>query len=132
MATNIFSVAKLIVSDLDAAVTFYERIAGFTEDMRVTETVCGRPITESILKAPVEGGSRLMLIAYDDEKKPSAGEVILAFQTDDMDAFLDEIVAAGGAIADPARFLEKFGLNVAFARDIDGHLLEIVQAAAGA
>lgn len=130
MSVTIFAVAKLVVGNLDSALQFYSRIAGYSEEMRVTETVCGRPITESILKAPTDEGSRLMLIAYDDEPRAASGEVILTFQTDDMGEFLETLVAAGGSIADPPRVLEEFGLNVAFARDPEGHLLEIVQSVA--
>jgi lactoylglutathione lyase len=54
-------------------------------------------------------------------------DVILGFQTDDVAAFVQRAVDAGGKIVDPVRDDPEHGVMVGFVSDPEGHLIEVVQ-----
>ena len=57
----------------------------------------------------------------------SFSESILGFTTDDLDAFLQRALAAGGSLFREARSMDDLKVRVAFVRDVEGHLIEVVQ-----
>lgn len=122
-----FGFTKLVVTDLEAAATFYKSVAGLTELARIDEEVAGQKISEILFKPNYEGAATFALFKFHGQAQPGASEVVLGFVTDNVDAFLERAVAAGGALVDPARDMPHHGVRVGFVKDHEGHLLEVVQ-----
>jgi lactoylglutathione lyase len=122
-----FNFTKLVVADLDASATFYGKVFGLKEQVRVDAEITGRPIREVIFNPTDEGGPTFVLLAFVDTPKPAEGEIILGFTTTDLEALVDAAARAGAAIADPIRVMAEMNLKVAFLRDPEGHLIEVVQ-----
>jgi hypothetical protein len=103
-------------------------VCGYGEGQWVKDTFGGRPIQEVIYRKP-EGGLEMVLLAYLDGSFSSAGGVIIAFDTPDLDAFQARVLCAGGAVADAIRNLEFNGnkMRIAFFTDPDGYPLEVMQ-----
>ncbi len=127
MASDNFGFTKLVVADLERAAAFYKAVCGITEQARVTSAIGGRPINEILFNPTSEGGATLVLLAFADAPKPAAGEVILGFMTKDLSAFVGRVHAAGGTIAQEIASQPEHGVKVAFVRDIEGHLIEVVE-----
>ncbi len=122
-----FGFTKLVVADLDRAAAFYSAVCGLVETRRIDAEIGGRPIRE-ILYAPTSpGGATFVLLAYLDAKTPAANELILGFSTPDLPAFLARARAAGGSVHQDLRKLEEMKIAVAFVKDPEGHLIEVVQ-----
>jgi predicted enzyme related to lactoylglutathione lyase len=124
---NHFGFTKLLVHDLEATARFYKDVCGLTELQRVDSTIAGRAISEIIFTATAPGAGSFVLLKFLDAPKPTNDEVIIGFITDDAEAFLDRAVAAGGAIADPAKPHPDHGVKVGFVTDCEGHLIEVVE-----
>jgi predicted enzyme related to lactoylglutathione lyase len=122
-----FSFTKLLVNDLDKVAEFYKSVCGLVEQMRFDSTIKGRPISEITFLPTYPGGGSLTLLKFIDAPKPTNDELILGFTTDDLDAFVARVEAAGGRISDPIRTMADMNLRVAFAQDNEGHLMEVVQ-----
>lgn len=122
-----FSFSKLLVDDLDKSAEFYKSVCGLVEQMRFDSTINGRPISEITFLPTYPGGGSLTLLKFNDAPKPTNDEVILGFTTDDLDAFVARIEAAGGRVTDPIRTMKEVGVRVAFVQDVEGHLIEVVQ-----
>ena len=126
-----FSFTKLVVADLEKCAVFYKAAAGLTELARVDATIEGRAIREIMFKATAAGGSTFVLLNYPDAPAAVQGEVILGFMTDDIAAFVKNAAAAGGRIVEAPKTQAQHGVKVAFVRDIEGHLIEVVELLAG-
>jgi predicted enzyme related to lactoylglutathione lyase len=122
-----FGCTKLIVADLEKACTFYKLVFGLTEHNRVNATIEGRPISEIMFNATAPGGATFVLLAYTDTPRPAQSEAITLFITPDLSDLLQKVRAAGGRVVDDIRDMPEHGVKVAFARDIEGHLIEVVQ-----
>ena len=122
-----FSFTKLIVEDLEGSAEFYKTVCGLVEQMRFDATIHGRPISEITFLPTYPGGGSLTLLKFTDTPKPTTGELILGFTTDDLDAFVARAEKAGGRITDPIRTMADMNLRVAFVEDAEGHLIEVVQ-----
>ena len=121
---TILAMTKLVVGDVDKAKAFYEAVVGVREVRRIQGKVGGRAITELIMEAEKPGGATLVLFQEHDTPAPTPGSCVLVFETDDVDAFVDRAVAAGGAVQQPTTKLPDFGLSYAFVKDPEGHILE--------
>ena len=117
-----FSFTKLLVDDLEKAASFYASVCGLVEHQRVDATIDGRPIREITFLPTYPGGGSLTLLKFLGAPKPHTDELILGFTTSDLEAF-----AAGGCVADPIRAMPEHRLRVAFVKDVEGHLIEVVQ-----
>jgi len=122
-----FSCIKLIVADLEKAHAFYTSVFGLVETARVDAAIEGRPISEIMFQPTASGGSTFVLLTYPDTKKPALSEAITLFIVPDLAALPDKVHAAGGRIVEEARDMPEHGVRVVFARDNEGHLIEIVQ-----
>jgi catechol 2,3-dioxygenase-like lactoylglutathione lyase family enzyme len=122
-----FNFTKLVVADLDASAAFYGKVFGFQELMRVDAEIEGRPIREVLYAPTQEGGATFVLLTFLDGPRPEPGEVILGFTTTDLDALVTAATAVGAKIADPIRTMAEMNLKVAFLRDPEGRLIEVVQ-----
>lgn len=122
-----FGFSKLVVGDLERSAAFYREVCGLVESGRYDAEIGGRAIREILFRPTDKGGGTLVLLAYLDDPKPGAGEAILGFSTPDLDAFTRRASAAGGSVFQAARTIDELKLRVAFVRDPEGHLLEVVQ-----
>ena len=126
MAGTHFGFTKLLVNDLEASAAFYREVAGVQELVRVDDQIAGRPIREIMFHPTAEGGATFVLLQFVDQ--PTSGsDVILGFQTDDVEAFVQRAVSAGGQVVDPVKSMPEHGVKVGFVRDIEGHLIEVVE-----
>ena len=122
-----FTMTKLVVSDLEAAITFYGAVSGLAPAQRIEGAVDGRPITEVIMGSAAPAAATLVLFSYHGVPAPPPGECMLVFDTDDLEGFVARAVAAGGSIMQPPQVLPQFGLSFAFVRDPEGHIVEALQ-----
>lgn len=122
-----FGFTKLVVADLAKSADFYKTVCGLTEQFRYSSTIAGRKIDEILFNATYTGGPTFVLLSFPDSPKSAPGESILGFTTPDLEAFLGRVGEAGGTVAEGIRVMEEMKLKVAFVRDVEGHLLEVVQ-----
>ena len=124
---NHFGFTKLLVRDLDKVANFYQEVFGLTELARVDSDIAGRAISEIMFHPTAEGTATFVLLKFLDIEAPSADEVIVGFQTDDVARVVERTRAAGGAVVDPVRSMPEHGVKVAFVKDVEGHLIEVVE-----
>ena len=118
------------VRDLDRSVAFWEGVIGLPVQSR-TDIPTAR---EAVLQSP-HGGSRMQLAQQLDED----GEPIdlpvdmgsafwkLYVNTDDCAALYEKTIAAGcESVSEPTR-LDRWPVTVAFVKDPDGYLLELIE-----
>jgi lactoylglutathione lyase len=122
-----FGFTKLIVQDLEKSAAFYTTVCGLKELARVDADVNGRPISEIMYNPTGEGGATFVLFKFTGEHRAGSDEVILGFQTENLVEFLARVEAAGGALAQPIREMPEHGIRVAFVKDVEGHLIEVVE-----
>lgn len=122
-----FSFTKLIVHDLERAAVFYKEVCGVTELGRVESKIEGRRIKEIMFNATGQGGATFVLLAYPDDPAGPPAEVILGFITKDLNAFVDRVRKAGGKVTQEMAAQPEHGVKVAFVRDPEGHLIEVVE-----
>jgi predicted enzyme related to lactoylglutathione lyase len=124
-----FAFTKLVVHDLEGMVAFYREAYGLHAGRRVTgESIGGEEIDEIMMSPDPEATwSPLVLLKYVGRAAPADGEAILGFTTDDLPALLDRVRAAGGSIHAPMEEMPGLAIRVAFAKDPEGHLAELVQ-----
>lgn len=122
-----FGFTKLLVDDLEATAAFYKTVCGLTELARVESQIAGRPISEIMFNATGEGAATFVLLKFVGAPKPHNDEVILGFQTQDVEAFMQRAVAAGGTVEEAVKAMPEHGVKVGFVRDVEGHLIEVVE-----
>jgi predicted enzyme related to lactoylglutathione lyase len=122
-----FGFTKLLVHDLEKCAAFYTAVCGLTELARVDAEIAGRPISEIMFNVTEQGAAMFVLLKFMDAGQASGQGVIQGFQTDDIAAFVQRAVDAGGKLVDPIRDNPDHGVKVAFVSDIEGHLIEVVQ-----
>jgi lactoylglutathione lyase len=113
------------VADLERSVAFWEGIIGIPVQSR-TDIPGAR---EVVLQAEV-GGSRLQLAQHDDQDGPvDMGTAMwkIYVDTDDCQGVYDKAVAAGCESVTPPQVLDRWPVTVAFVKDPDGYLIELVQ-----
>lgn len=113
------------VSDLERSISFWEDVIGIPLQSR-TE-IPG--VLEAVLQAP-QGGSRMQLAQWLEREGPiDMGTAMwkLYVNTDDCRAVFDRAVAFGcEVVSEPAR-LDRWPVTVAFVKDPDGYLLELIE-----
>jgi catechol 2,3-dioxygenase-like lactoylglutathione lyase family enzyme len=127
MAADHFGFTKLVVGDLEKSAAFYKSVCGLTEMARVNAEIEGRPIREIMFNATGQGAATFVLLSYSDTPAPQIGELILGFITKDVVAFVARARGAGGSVVQPPMAQPEHGVKVAFVRDIEGHLIEVVE-----
>jgi lactoylglutathione lyase len=113
------------VTDLERSVAFWEGVVGIPVQSR-TEIPGAR---EVVLQADV-GGSRLQLAQHDEQDGPiDMGTAMwkIYVDTDDCQGLYDRAVAAGCESVTPPQDLDRWPVTVAFVKDPDGYLVEIIQ-----
>lgn len=122
-----FNFTKLLVADLEKSAAFYEAVFKLKQQFQVEDAIEGRKIREIMYQPTHDGGATIVLLSFEDSPVPSVGETITGFTVTDLDQVLADVVAHGGRISDPIREMPEMGIRVAFARDPEEHLIEIVQ-----
>ncbi|MBW2423177.1 MAG: VOC family protein [Deltaproteobacteria bacterium] len=125
-----FVFTKLVVDDVDAMADYYCTVFGLhrgTRD-RFDDGVGGEPIDEIALTAkPGEKYGALTLLKFTQRPAVKEDETILGFTTPDLSTLLERVQRAGGDILGPIKEYPDHGIRVAFARDPEGHLNELVE-----
>jgi lactoylglutathione lyase len=114
----------LNVADLERAVGFYEALG-----LACTSRTEIPQASEAILAHPA-GGSKLQLAQQKEPAEPyDAGNALwkLYVNTADVDATFAAALAAGATVDSPPERLDRWPVTVAFVRDLDGLLVELVQ-----
>ena len=114
---------KLVVRDLAAMTTFYERALG----LRVLKAVANDSMAETVLGWPgAEGGARLVLYRHADAREVTVGNAHgpIGLFVPDVDAIFARALAEGATIH-IAPYDVSVG-RVAFVHDPEGHEIEFV------
>lgn len=129
MASAGFSFTKIVVRDIDASERFYCDVMGLKRVLRFQTGEGEFELDEVIMSSngAHDGGHNLIVIRYLNQPAPTPGEGIFGFTVEDVDATIAAALAAGGALHRPARIVEEHGIKVAFVKDPEGHLLELVE-----
>ncbi|GAB5453357.1 MAG: hypothetical protein Hals2KO_36850 [Halioglobus sp.] len=122
-----FGFSKLLVHDLEKCATFYTAVCGLTELARVDAEIAGRPISEIMFNTTGEGAAMFVLLKFMDAEPGNGQGVIQGFQTNDIAAFVQRAIDAGGELVDPIRDDPDHGVRVAYVSDIEENLIEVVQ-----
>ena len=113
------------VSDLDRAIEFWSEVIGIELQSR-TDIPTAR---EAVLQSP-HGGSRLQLAQQLDHTGPiDMGTALwkLYVNTDDCRALYERAVAAGCESVSPPQRLDRWPVTMAYVKDSDGYLIELVE-----
>jgi lactoylglutathione lyase len=113
---------RLLVSDVDAAIAFYRDVLGF--ELQWGEAAIGY--------ASFAGGRGVDLSVFarggqPEAAPPSGDRALLSLQVDDVDAEVARLRDLGVPIAAEPRDEPGWGLRVAYVRDPDGTLLELMR-----
>ena len=122
-----FGFTKLVVGDLDKSAAFYKSVCGLVEQTLIESEIAGRAIKEILFNATAPNAGTFVLLSFVDLPKPAGGETILGFITPDVTAFVDRARTAGGSVAQEIKTMPQHGVKVAFVRDLEGHLIEVVE-----
>jgi len=126
-----FAFTKLVVDDLERLVAFYSDVYGLHAVHRVREHIGDDEIEEVMMSPdPSATWSSFVLLKFHGRAKPAGDEVILGFTTDDLPRLIERVEAAGGRVHAPLKELPEIHVRVAFVRDPEGHLTELVQVVA--
>lgn len=115
----------IYVTDLDRATYFWETLMGIKVQL---DTDLGH-IKERVF-ASDEGGSRLQLAHHLEHEGPlDHGFALwkLYVNTDDCEGVYQRAVEAGCESVSPPKRLDRWPVVVAFIKDFDGYLIELVQ-----
>jgi catechol 2,3-dioxygenase-like lactoylglutathione lyase family enzyme len=118
---------KLIVEDIDAMSRFYGVVCGFEEEGRGEDQIAGRPIREAYFRSDPPGTGTFTLTKFLDTSRPVTESLILGFVAPDIDVFVDTAIAAGAQLIEPVQSRPEHGVKVAFIKDIEGNLVEVVE-----
>ena len=118
---------KLIVDDEEAMTKYYCNVYGLKVVDRIQGDAAGdNEIFREVILSPsgkMDGGS-LTMFKYVNRLKPQDQQVILGFNTTDIDATIRKIVANGGRLVGPLREMQEHGVKVQFSEDPEGALAE--------
>lgn len=118
---------KLVVEDMDKMSAFYGAVCGLAEEGRAEDQIAGRPICEVYFKADPPGTGTFTLTKFLDAPRPMVEAVILGFVAADIDRFVEKAVGAGAIVVVPAHPRPDHGVKVAFVKDVEGNLIEVVE-----
>ena len=113
------------VADLERSISFWEGVCGLPVRSR-TEIPTA---LEAVLQAD-EGGSRIQLAQQLDQSGPiDMGTAMwkLYLNTDDCAGLYERCIAAGCESVTPPQQLDRWPVTVAFIKDFDGYLIELIE-----
>ena len=112
------------VTDLERSVRFYEQTLGLT----VTHRIEIPNVSEVVLAGA--SGNRVQLARHHDRAGPiEHGSALwkLYLDTDDCAGLYQRAIAGGAEAVSGPQHLEQWNVTVAFFKDPDGYLFEVVQ-----
>lgn len=109
------------VADLDASITWYQRVLKFRLVRRFEIAEAALRIAE--LVAP--DGSRLELL--DAVPASTAGEIHVCFEVEDVDAAADQLRARGATLTQNPRDIAEAGVRNCWLTDDEGNLIELIR-----
>jgi catechol 2,3-dioxygenase-like lactoylglutathione lyase family enzyme len=124
-----FSFTKIVVTDVERLFAFYRDVFGMDQTARVRQGE-GAAELDEIIMGPAGTGyavPSLVIQRYPNRPVPTRGEATLGFIVSDIERTVEIAVAAGATIDRPIRSASEHGIRVAFIKDPDGHLIEIVE-----
>lgn len=129
MGAQQLALVKIWVSDIDAAERFYEQSLGLKRKINLDIVSGGMAAIERIMAIPSVGsdGADIALVQYKHHEMPQAGPSVLLFMVDDVEASLAAMIAGGGRCMVPVQEIAAHGVKVAFATDLDGNIIEIME-----
>jgi len=121
---------KLVVDDLEAISNYYCSVfdlhRGFHE--KFESGIGGEPIEEIALAAtPGDRWGALTLLKFLNRPAAQGDGAIIGFTTSDLEALLERVRLSGGDLVGEIKEMPRLGIRVAFARDPEGHLNELVE-----
>ncbi|OBF31368.1 hypothetical protein A5719_30705 [Mycolicibacterium peregrinum] len=122
-----FGHIKLVVDDLEGSAGFYGEVCGMIELGRAEGVMNGRDGSEVMFAPTAEGGPMFVLVKFHDAPAPQSADVLLGFTTADLEAFCARVAAAGGRVTQQITSIPEHGVRAAFATDIEGNVLEVLQ-----
>lgn len=128
--TTNFSFTKLVVDDLDRMAAFYSQVFELhvTGRLEFEKGAIGEPIEEVFLcPEPTDRYGQFVLFKFKQRRPPRDNEVILGFETRDLDAVLARATRLGGALAAPIKDMPELKVRVAMVKDPEGHLCEVLE-----
>lgn len=126
MAIEAFAFTKLIVADLARLERFYIDGLGLGLVTRIAVDDAGWALDETILSIGSAPGT-LNLVQYRDRPAPPQGEAVIGLRVSHIEGVVDAAVAAGGSLYLPVHHLPDHGLSLAYVRDPEGHLIELIE-----
>lgn len=125
-----FSFTKLVVDDLERMADYYcavfdlHRVGHHASE----KGALGEAIDEIFLShAPADRHGSFILFKFRQRPPARDDQVILGFQTRDLDAVVERARRAGGTLAAPVKAMPELKVRVAMVRDPEGHLCELVE-----
>lgn len=125
-----FSFTKLVVDDLERMADYYcavfdlHRVGRHASD----RGALGEPIDEIFLShSPNDRHGSFILFKFRERAPARDDQVILGFQTRDLDAVVERAGRAGGTLAAPIKDMPELAVRVAMIRDPEGHVCELVE-----
>ena len=118
---------KLVVGDLDKMSSFYRSVCGLIEEGRDEDKIGDRTFREVFFRSDPPGTGTFVLLQFVGCPRPAGQGVLLGFVADDIDRFMERAVAAGAAVIEAAHPRPEHGVKVAYATDIEGNLIEVVE-----
>lgn len=127
-----FKFTKIIVTDVDRLFAFYRDTFGMTQIARIRQGEGKDELDEIVMGSAgsargANAGHSLVIQRYPNRPIPACGEMTLGFIVADIDQAIKVAVAAGATIDRPVWTEAEHGIHVAFIKDPDGHLIEVVQ-----
>ncbi|GMU79468.1 MAG: hypothetical protein AMXMBFR46_22590 [Acidimicrobiia bacterium] len=113
------------VTDIERSIDFWQNVMGIPLQSR-TE-IPG--VLEAVHQAP-EGGSRIQLAQWLEREGPiDMGTSMwkIYINTSDVQTLFDKAVAYGCAVESEPQRLDRWPVTVAFVKDPDGYLLELIE-----
>ncbi|MEZ4334431.1 MAG: VOC family protein [Myxococcota bacterium] len=125
-----FSFTKLVVDDLERMADYYCRVFDLHRvgSHRSDAGALGEAIDEIFLSpSPSDRHGSFILFKFVDRPPARDDQVILGFQTRDLDAVVERARGAGGTLAAPVKAMPELNVRVAMVRDPEGHVCELVE-----
>jgi predicted enzyme related to lactoylglutathione lyase len=122
-----FGFTKLVAGDLEKCAAFYESALGLVRQRRIDFDGEAGKGSEILYEPTAPGGAMFVLIHYDGQPQPAHGELVLGFYTQDVEALVARVAAAGGTVDRAPYPIPEMKLKVAFVRDVEGHVLELLE-----
>lgn len=129
MGAQQLALVKIWASNIDAAERFYEKSLGLKRKVSLDIVSGGMAAIERIMAIPSvgTGGAEIALVQYKHHEMPQAGPSVLLFMVENVEESLAAMIAGGGRCTVPVQEIAAHGVKIAFATDLDGNIIEIMQ-----